>query len=72
MTRKLKLDAAIARSQIEFHSKFEIVEPTVEDVFAAIDLHRLNGYSYWDSLIIRCAQQSGCSVLLTEDLSTDK
>jgi len=38
------------------------------DVLAAIDLHRLHGFSYWDSLILQCARQSGCSVLLSEDM----
>jgi predicted nucleic acid-binding protein len=66
--RKLKLDPAVARSQVEFYSRFRVVEPTVMDVLGAIDLHRLHGISYWDSLILRCAKQSGCSVLLTEDM----
>ena len=66
--RKLKLDPALARSQVEFYSRFQVVEPTVADVLGAIDLHRLRGISYWDSLILRCAKQSGCGVLLTEDM----
>jgi predicted nucleic acid-binding protein len=68
VTRKLKLDFGIARSQVEFYSRFQTVEPAVSDVLAAIDLHRLRGFSYWDALILRCARQSGCSVLLTEDM----
>jgi predicted nucleic acid-binding protein len=34
----------------------------------AIDLHRLYGYAYWDSLVIRCALVSGCKVILSEDM----
>ena len=68
VTRKLHLDPAIARSQVEFYSRFQVVEPTVADVLGAIDLHRFHGISYWDSLILRCAKQSGCSVLLSEDM----
>ncbi len=68
VTRKLKLDPSVARSQVEFYSRFHVVEPTVADILAAIDLHRLHGFSYWDSLIIRCAQRSGCRVLLTENM----
>jgi predicted nucleic acid-binding protein len=67
-TRKLRLDPGVARSQVEFYSRFPVVEPTVKDVFAAIDLQQLRGFSYWDSLIVQCARQSGCSVLLTEDM----
>ena len=67
-TRKLKLDPAVARAQAEFHSRFELVEPTVADAFGAFDLHRLYGYRYWDSLVLRCALISGCKMLLSEDM----
>jgi predicted nucleic acid-binding protein len=67
-TRRLSLDTAIARAQTEFYSRFEVVEPRMADVFAAIDLHRLYGYRYWDSLLLQCAKASGCRVFLTEDL----
>jgi predicted nucleic acid-binding protein len=66
--RKLKLDPGVARSQVEFYSRFHVVEPSVNDILAAIDLHRLRGFSYWDSLIVHCARQAGCAVLLTEDM----
>lgn len=68
VTRKLHLDVEIARSQVEFYTQFQVVEPTVTDVLGAIDLHRLFGMSYWDSLIVRSAKQAGCSVLLSEDM----
>jgi predicted nucleic acid-binding protein len=67
-TRKLGLDPGLARQKVEAYARFNLVQPTVSDILAAIDLHRLNGFSYWDALVIRCASQSGCSVLLTEDL----
>lgn len=67
-TRRLKLDSALARAQVEFHSRFALVEPTLADTLGAIDLHRLYGYSYWDSLVLRCALVSGCRVLLSEDM----
>lgn len=67
-TRKLKLDPALARAQVEFHSKFELVAPNLEDTLGAINLHRLYKYSYWDCLVLRCALTSGCKVILTEDL----
>lgn len=67
-TRKVHLDPETARSQVEFYSRFHLVEPTVSDVLAAIDLHRLHRFSYWDSLILQCAIRSGCRVLLSEDM----
>jgi predicted nucleic acid-binding protein len=67
-TGKLKLDAVLAKRRVEVFSQFQVAEPAVADVLSAIDLHRLHGLSFWDSLILRCARQSGCRVLLSEDM----
>jgi len=68
VTRKLGLDPAIARRKVEIFSRFHLVEPTLADVLSAIDLHRLNKISYWDALIVRCASESGCATVLSEDM----
>jgi len=68
VTRKLKLDAGIARYKVEFHSRFVVGEPTVPDILAAIDIHRLHSFSFWDALVLRMAKQTGCRVLLSEDM----
>lgn len=67
-TRKLGVDPSSAKNRIEAFAYLQVVVPDVVDVLAAIDLHRLNRISYWDSLILRCAKQGGCTVLLTEDM----
>lgn len=67
-TRKLQVDARIARRKIELLAAFDVVASEVADVLAAIDLHRLHGINFWDALIIRSATQSGCKVLLSEDM----
>jgi predicted nucleic acid-binding protein len=67
-TRKLGVDPGLARRKVEAYSGFHVVEPTTADILAAIDLHRLRGFSYWDSLVVHCAKQSGCRELLTEDM----
>ena len=67
-TGKLKLNAELAKQRVEVFAKFHVAEPTVGDILAAIDTHRLHGLSYYDSLILRMAKQSGCRVLLTEDM----
>jgi predicted nucleic acid-binding protein len=66
--RKLGLDSGLARRKVEAYSHFELVEPTLPDVLAAIDIHRLHSISYWDALVIHCAKRSGCGVLLSEGL----
>jgi predicted nucleic acid-binding protein len=68
VTRKLHLDAGTARRKVELLAEFDVAAPAVEDILAAIDLHRLHGLSFWDALVLRAAKQSGCTVLLSEDL----
>jgi predicted nucleic acid-binding protein len=68
ITRKLHVDARIARRKVELLAEFDVAVPNVADILAAIDLHRLHGFSFWDALILRAAKQAGCSVLLSEDL----
>jgi len=67
VTRKLKVDPRTARSKVELLAEFDVAVPKLTDILAAIDLHRLHGFSFWDALILRSAQQSGCRVLLSED-----
>jgi predicted nucleic acid-binding protein len=67
-TKKLGLEATIARRKVELLSEFDVAAPEVADILAAIDLHRLHGFSFWDCLILRAAKQAGCSVLLSEDM----
>ncbi len=67
VTRKLHVDILIASRKVEILSEFDVAAPEVGDILAAIDLQRLHGFSFWDALILRSAQQSGCRVLLTED-----
>ena len=67
VTRKLQVDARTARRKVELLAEFDVAAPELADVLAAIDLHRLHGFSFWDALVLRSAKQAGCSVLLTED-----
>jgi predicted nucleic acid-binding protein len=67
VTRKLKFDPRNARRKVELLAELDVAVPQLPDILAAIDLHRLHGFSFWDALILRTAQQAGCSVLLSED-----
>jgi len=67
-TRKLGVPAPVAREKVEIFSHFQVVIVNVEDVLAAIDLHRLHSISFWDSLIIGAALSSGCSQIYSEDM----
>jgi predicted nucleic acid-binding protein len=68
VTRKLRVDPAIARRKVELLAEFDVAAPEVSDILAAIDLHRLHGFSFWDALVVRAAKQAGCGVLYSEDM----
>jgi predicted nucleic acid-binding protein len=68
VTRKLGVEARIARRKVEF----DVAAPDVTDILAAIDLHRLHGFSFWDALVLRAAKQAGCGVLLSEDFQESR
>jgi predicted nucleic acid-binding protein len=68
VTRKLQVDARIARRKVELLAEFDVATPDVADILAAIDLTRLHSFSFWDALVLRSAQQAGCGVLFTEDM----
>ena len=68
VTRKLGVDPRVARRKVELLAEFDVAAPGVADILAAIDLHRLHGFSFWDALILRSAQQAGCTVLFSENM----
>lgn len=67
-TRKLGLSAEEARRRVELYSRLDVTAESTQDLLAAIDLHRLHGFSIWDCLILRSALKAGCVVLYSEDL----
>lgn len=67
-TRKLGISAASARRRVDLYSRLDVVILGVNDLLGAIDLHRLHGFSIWDSLVIRAALNGGCRILYSEDL----
>ena len=72
VTRKLHVDAGVARRKVELLAELDVAAPDVGDVLAAIDLHRLHQLSFWDALILRAARSAGCSVVLSEDLQAGR
>jgi predicted nucleic acid-binding protein len=68
-TRKLRLSAERARWRVEVLSRLDVVVIRPELILGAIDLHRLHGLSFWDALVVKAANVSGCGTLLTEDLN---
>jgi predicted nucleic acid-binding protein len=67
-TGKLGVEAEVARRKVELLATMDVVRPDPAMILAAVDLHRLHSFSFWDALIVRAASTAGCGVLLTEDL----
>jgi predicted nucleic acid-binding protein len=68
VTRKLHVDARVARRKVELLAEFDVAAPEIADILGAIDLHRLHGFSFWDALVLRSAKQAGCRVVFSEDM----
>jgi predicted nucleic acid-binding protein len=68
VTRKLHVDSHIDRRKVELLAEFDVAAPDVADILAAIDLHRLHRFSFWDALVLRSAKQAGCRVVFSEDM----
>ena len=69
---KLGVEPALARRKMELLAQMDLVHIDLELILAAVDLHRLHSFSFWDALIVRAAAVAGCGVLLTEDLQHDR
>jgi predicted nucleic acid-binding protein len=66
--RKLGAPAAKSRAVVETFAAWQPAENNLGTIRRAWHWMDLAQLSYWDSLIVAAAEQSGCSWLLTEDL----
>jgi len=58
-----------AEQTIRDFSVWQVVDTTVPLILKAIGLHKRFRVSFWDAMILAAALSSGCSTLLSEDLS---
>lgn len=69
--RKLSLSKQDAMTETKrLASSFPVYEITVENVSHAMKISNEIQYSYWDSLILAMAIDTGCSILYSEDLNS--
>ena len=71
-TRKLGVEPLAAKGVLKTFAVFEIVQVSAALIHEAIDCSILNQLSFWDSLILAAAVSSGCSTVLSEDLSSSQ
>lgn len=68
--KRLRLDAALVRTQLHFWEQFEVVQLTPAIIHAGLDLHQTRALSFYDAMIVAAAQTSGCTVLYSEDMQS--
>ena len=61
----------LVRSRVRLYSRFEVVNASPTAVLHGLDLLALHQMSFWDSLIVQAARDSGCVQVLTEDLQSN-
>ncbi len=67
-TRKLGLEAHIDRQRVTQFGRFELIQPTLAMLLAAMDLQQKHSLSFWDALIVQTASAARCGVLYSEDM----
>jgi predicted nucleic acid-binding protein len=71
-TRRSRPDALSyhqAATLVEAFTRFSVQDVTLSIVRAAIETMQRFDVSYWDAAIIEAARETGCTELLSEDLS---
>ena len=68
-TRKMSVEPLMAKGVVNSLGRFEVVTVTPQLIGEAIDTSILNQISFWDSLIVACAESARCDSLWTEDLN---
>jgi predicted nucleic acid-binding protein len=71
VTRKLKkpLNSAKALSIVEEYLSWTVVENTGALLVEAVKLQQKAQLSFWDSLVVQAAIESGCDRLYSEDMN---
>ncbi len=68
--KKLKFSKEDAMIEVErLANSYPVYEIRTENVLHAMKISKNTQFSYWDSLILAMAIDSGCSVLYSEDLN---
>lgn len=69
-TRKLLCSKEKAKEYLEnFKDSFAVEQVSVTHILKAVDICINNQFSFWDSLILSAAIQSGCVICYSEDLT---
>lgn len=68
--KKLNISKQAAKELVEyFANKLPVVEISVPLILSAVDISIKSQFSFWDSLILSAASDTGCATVYSEDLS---
>ena len=62
------MNVPVARDIVQAYSVWLKGPITESTLLGAIDIHTGLGFSFWDSLIIKAALETGCDTIYTEDM----
>jgi len=65
---KIGLSKNEAQLIVNALAEYPLVQVNKELIALAMERNNGNQYSFWDSLIVEAALQSGCKILFTEDM----
>ena len=71
-TKKLNIEPAMAKKILHSLENFEIVIVDPALIKEAIDCSMIHQISFWDALVIVCAESAKCEKIWTEDLNHDQ
>ena len=69
-TKKLSVKPQITKNILHSFENFEVVQINPTLIQEAIDCSIIHQLSFWDALIVVCAESAKCGQLWTEDLNS--
>ncbi|MBP5451633.1 MAG: PIN domain-containing protein [Treponema sp.] len=70
ITKKCLCSKSDAKTLVEmFSEQFPVTQVSVPQIQGAIDICIKHGVSFWDSLILSSANDSGCTIVYSEDMN---
>ncbi|MBP5447890.1 MAG: PIN domain-containing protein [Treponema sp.] len=70
VTKKLLCDKERAKEMVKmFSDNIPVVKISVPLILAAVDISIKSQFSFWDSLILSAADDTGCATVYSEDLN---
>lgn len=70
LRKNLLKESLVLQSVVSDLSLWTVYSPTTSDILGALAIRERYKLSFWDSMIVRCASELGCTTLYSEDLNT--